>query len=150
MNQTLRRLFLMLFLRGRSARGLRRNSAPRSMVRKMWATLSCYFVFGLLSLTFVGQPVFMLAVYLHALTFVFLSMMIASSVGEILFNKEEADILMHRPIQPRALLWAKIRVLLESSLWLALAFNCIGLFAGLRAYDGGWQFIPVHLLSILL
>ncbi|HEX4125491.1 MAG TPA: hypothetical protein VHY37_12240 [Tepidisphaeraceae bacterium] len=149
-NRTLRRLFLMLFLRGRSARGLRRKTVPRSMAKKLFGTLSAYFVFGMLSLSFIRQPIFALAIYLHALTFVFLAMMIASSVGEILFNKDEADILLHRPIRPRALLWAKIRVLLESSLWLAVAFNFVGLIVGTRASDGGWLFIPIHLFSILL
>ena len=43
--------------------------------------------------------------------------------GELLFNKEEADILLHRPVTPSALLWAKIGVLLRVSLWLAGAFN---------------------------
>ena len=35
--------------------------------------------------------------------------------------KEEADILLHRPISPRELLWSKIRVLVEVSLWLAFS-----------------------------
>jgi ABC-2 type transport system permease protein len=146
----LRRLFLTLFLRGRSARGLRKKRAPQSIAQKLGLTLGVYLAFGILAASFVRQPIFVLAIYLHALTFVLLGMMIASSVGEMLFNKDKADILLHRPIEPRALLWAKIRVLLEAALWLAVAFNLVGLFVGLTAPDGGWRFIPVHLLSILL
>ena len=77
------------------------------------------------------QSVFALAVYLHAMTFVFLGMFVAASAGEVLFNGQEADILLHRPISPRALLWAKVRVLLEVSLWLAGAFNLMGFSSGL-------------------
>ena len=51
-----------------------------------------------------GQPVFGLSLYLHAMTLVFLGMFVASSAGEVLFNKEEGDILLHRPITARALL----------------------------------------------
>ena len=54
-----------------------------------------------MALVFLRQPVFALAVYLHAMTFVFLGMFVASSAGEILFNKEEADILLHRPVTSR-------------------------------------------------
>jgi hypothetical protein len=50
---------------------------------------------------FQRQPVFALALYLHSMTLVFLGMSIASSAGEMLFNKEEADILLHRPVTPR-------------------------------------------------
>ena len=97
-----------------------------------------------MALLFLQQPVFALAVYLHAMTFVFLGMFVASSAGEMLFNKEEADILLHRPVTPRAMLWAKIRVLVEVSLWLAGAFNLVGLFVGFAA-AGNWRFPIVHL-----
>src|SRR5690349_4670559 len=109
--RTLRRLFLTLFLRGRSSRRLQLNKAPKSLARKLTLTLVAYSLFGLFGLFFIGQPVFGLAVYLHSMTFVFLGMFVASSAGEILFNKEEADILLHRPVTARDLLWSKIRVL---------------------------------------
>ena len=48
-----------------------------------------------------------LSLYLHGMTFVFLGMFIAASAGEVLFNKEEGDILLHRPITSKALLWAQ-------------------------------------------
>jgi ABC-2 type transport system permease protein len=148
--RTLRRLFLTLFLRGRSSRGLRLNSAPKSLGEKLALVLFFYAAFGFFALFFLRQPVFALAVYLHSMTFVFLGMFVASSAGEILFNKEEADILLHRPVSARDLLWSKIRVLIEVSLWLAGAFNIVGCFAGLAASDGGPLFPLVHVISTAL
>lgn len=147
--KVLRRLFLTLFLRGRGARGLNRQGAPKSVVEKLALTLGLYLLFGLMALFFHGQPVFALAVYLHAMTFVFLGMFVASSAGEVLFNKEEADILMHRPITPKTMLWAKIRMLVEVSLWLAGAFNLVGLFVGLGG-SFNWLFPLAHILSTAL
>jgi hypothetical protein len=92
--QTLRKLFLTLFLRGRSARGLQKQKVPKSIAQKLAATLTFYALFGLLALTLLRQLIFALSAYLHAMTFVFLDMFVASSAGEILFNKEEADILL--------------------------------------------------------
>jgi hypothetical protein len=148
--RTLRRLFLTLFLRGRSARGLRKDAAPKSVGSKLASTLFFYALFGLFALFFVQRPVFGLALYLHGMTLVFLGMFVASSAGEVLFNKEEADILLHRPILPRVLLWSKIGVLVRVSLWLAGAFNLAGCFVGLAAPDGTWRFPLVHLGSTAL
>ena len=92
--RTLRRLFLTLFLRGRSSRGLQKEAAPKSVGSKLALTLVFYALFGLFALFFRGQPVFALSVYLHGMTFVFLGMFVAASAGEVLFNKEEADIRM--------------------------------------------------------
>jgi hypothetical protein len=147
---TLRRLFLTLFLRGRSSRGLEKEQAPRSVGRKLWGTLLLYGLLGLLAFAMSGQRVMALSVYLHAMTFVFLGMFVAASAGEILFNKDEAEILLHRPIEPRAFLWAKIRVLAEVSLWIAAAFNLAGMVTGVFAPDGGWQFPVVHAVSTVL
>jgi hypothetical protein len=147
--KTLRRLFLTLFLRGRGARGLNKLGTPKTIGQKLSLTLVFYALFGCMALAFLHQPVFALAVYLHAMTFVFLGMFIASSAGEILFNKEEADILMHRPVTPKAMLWAKIRVLVEVSLWLAGAFNLVGLFVGFGSACN-WRFPIIHLFSTTL
>jgi ABC-2 type transport system permease protein len=149
-SQALRRLFLTLFLRGRGARGLNQNSAPKSIVQKLLLTLLIYVVFGCFSFGMVRQHIFGLAVYLHAMTFMFLGMFVASSAGEILFNKEEADILLHRPIDPRTMLWSKIRVLVDVSFWLAGAFNLGGIFAGLLCPDGSWRFPLIHIVSTAL
>jgi len=148
--RTLRRLFLTLFLRGRSSRGLTKGSAPTSVGQKLALTLVFNGLFGLFALFFLGQPVFALSVYLHAMTFMFLGMFVAASAGEVLFNKEEGDILLHRPVTPQTLLWAKIGVLVQVSLWLAGAFNLAGFFVGLGASDGGWLFPVVHAISTAL
>jgi len=148
--RALRRLFLTLFLRGRSSRGLRREGAPRSIASKLALTLSFYALFGLFLLFMRGQTVFVLSVYLHGMTFVFLGMFVAASAGEVLFNKEEADILLHRPVTPAMLLRAKIGVMVQVSLWLAGAFNLGGFIAGVGASNGGWFFLFAHAVSTSL
>ncbi len=148
--RALRTLFLTLFLRGRSARGLQVQSAPKSVGRKLFLTLLLYALVGLIVLAFRAQSIMVLSAWLHAMTFIFLGMFVASSAGEILFNREEADILMHRPIQPRDLLWAKIRVLVEVSLWLALAVNLAGFVVGVISPEGDWRFPFVHAFSLVL
>ncbi len=146
--RTLRRLFLTLFLRGRSSRGLKKSTTPTSVWQKLGLVLFFYAVFGAMAaVSLHHQPLFALSVYLHALTFVFLGMFVAASAGEILFNKEEADILLHRPIAPRTMLWAKIRVLIEVSLWLAGALNLAGFVVGSYTPDGGWLYAPAHAVS---
>lgn len=145
--RTLRRLFLTLFLRGRSSRGIQKGSTPSTVGSKLFLTLATYALVGLLALMFAGQPVFALSVYLHAMTFVFTGMFVAASSGEVLFNKEEADILLHRPVMPRALLWAKVGVLVRVSLWLAAAFNAAGSVVGAFAPGGAWWYPLVHAVS---
>ncbi|HTB85736.1 MAG TPA: hypothetical protein VK742_18980 [Candidatus Sulfotelmatobacter sp.] len=145
MTSVLRKLFLTLFLRGRGARGLNKAGAPKSVGQKLLLTLLVYALVGCMALGFLHSPVFVFAAYLHAMTFFFLGLFIASSAGEILFNKEEADILLHRPVTPEAMLWAKVRVLIEVSLWLAGAFNFPGLLVA--ALTGRWEFSVVHIFS---
>jgi hypothetical protein len=120
---------------------------PKSIASKMALTLFTYALFGLLALTVMGQPVFVLSVYLHAMTFIFLGAFVASSAGEILFNKDEADILLHRPIEPSTLLWAKVRVLIVTAFWISAAFNLSGALIGLKSPDGGWRFLIAHTVS---
>jgi len=153
--RTLRKLFLTLYVRGRGARGLLRGRSVGSLKvktvgQKLSLALGIYVLFGSFALYFIHGPVFALAVYLHGLTFVFLGMFVSSSAGEILFNKEEGDILLHRPVTAHDLLWSKIRVLIEVSLWLAGALNLIGLGVGVCASDGGFLFPLVHLISTTL
>jgi hypothetical protein len=148
--QTLRRLFLTLFLRGYSARGLQKSKAPTSVGSKLALTLVMYGLTGFMALIFLRQSVFSLALYMHGATFMFLGMFVAASAGEILFNQQEADILLHRPVEPRALLWAKIGVLVQVSLWLGGAFNLIGLGVGVFIPDGGWRYPLIHALSTAL
>src|SRR5260370_39428027 len=76
--KNLRRLFLTLFLRGRSSRGLHKDKASKSVGTKLAFTLPIYRVFGLMTLFFRGQPAFTLSTYLHAMTLAFLGMFIPS------------------------------------------------------------------------
>ncbi len=148
--RTLRRLFLTLFLRGRTSRGLRRQTVPKSVWSKLTLTIVVYALVGAVALIMVHQPLFTFSLYLHSMAFALLGMFVASSAGEVLFNQQEADILLHRPIAPRALLWAKIGVLVQVSLWLAGAFNLVGLVAGIWTPDGGPLYPLVHLVSTAL
>jgi hypothetical protein len=148
--KTLRRLFLTLFLRGRTSRGLRRQTVPKSVWSKLTLTLILYAMVGAVALVMVRQPLLAFSLYLHSMAFALIGMFVASSAGEILFNQQEADILLHRPIEPRALLWAKIGVLVEVSLWLAAAFNLVGFAVGIWTPDGGPLYPLVHAVSTAL
>ncbi|HEY1490232.1 MAG TPA: hypothetical protein VGF90_04260, partial [Verrucomicrobiae bacterium] len=150
--RTLRKLFLTLYLRGRSSRGLKLKKAPKSVGQRLAVALLIYTLFGLFTIGFLfnRQPLFALAIYAHSMTFVFLGMFVFSSAGEVLFNKDEAEILMHRPISPRDLLWSKIRVLIEISLWLAGALNLIGMVVGIYTVGGGFLYPPIHAVSTAL
>lgn len=150
--QTLRKLFLTIYLRGRSSRGLKLKTAPKSVWQKLAIALLVYTLFGLFAIKFLGgnQPLFALALYTHSVTFVFLGMFVSSSSGEVLFNKDEADILMHRPISMRDLLWCKIRVMIQISLWLAGALNLVGLVVGFYMESGGVLYPVIHIFSTIL
>lgn len=150
-DRALRRLFLLLFLRGRSARGMdthRGKGAPTSIRKRLGIMLGFYALFGMMAMSLVRQPVFLVSTYLHAMTMVFLGLTVATSAGEILFNKEEADILLHRPIEPSVMLRTRIVVLVQVTLWLAGAFNFAGFFVGLASPDGNWWYPVVHAVTV--
>jgi hypothetical protein len=149
-NRALHRLFLTLFLRGRSSRGLRRTTVPQSIFSKLALTLILYAFVGCCALLFLNGTVFTLSLYLHGMTLVFCGLFIAASAGETLFNKEEADILLHRPVAPQALLRAKLTVLVQVSLWIAGAFNLAGTLGGFQAIDASPIFPVAHIISTVL
>ncbi|HEY1173513.1 MAG TPA: hypothetical protein VGH19_19265 [Verrucomicrobiae bacterium] len=146
--KVLRKLFLTLFLRGRTSRGIQKGGAPSSVGSKLGMTLVIYALIGLVAIAFAKQSIFALSLYLHGMTTIFLGMFVAASAGEVLFNKEESDILMHRPVTTKALLWAKITVMVQVSLWLAGAFNFIGFALGIRQI--GIIFLAAHAFSLFL
>lgn len=148
--RVLRTLFLTLFLRGRTSRGLQVAKAPGSVGRKLALSVALYALFGLAALAFLGKPVFMVSLSVHTLTLMLLGMFVAGASGEVLFNRDEADILGHRPIRPQALLQAKVYVLVSVSLWLAAALNLAAFAVGVSAPDSGWRFLPAHAVSLLL
>ena len=147
--KALRRLFLLVFIRGQSARGLTKESAPKSLFQKMLLILLIYGAMGLMAIFFATQKVFVQSVFLHSITFMALGMFVATSSGEALFNKEESEILMHRPVTPQMLLRAKAFVLIQVSLYLAFAINFAGFFTGLTAGDGSWLYPIAHALSTI-
>ena len=63
--RALRRLFLTLFLRGRTSRGLQKDAAPKSVGSKLALALLLYALMGAFALFFQGWPAFELALYLH-------------------------------------------------------------------------------------
>jgi ABC-2 type transport system permease protein len=149
-SRVLYRLFLTLFLRGSSARALVRRDAPRSIASKLGWTLLVYFLMGSSTVFLaVKQGVFVLSMVQHALTFTAVGLFVASSCGELLFNPEEAEILLHRPVTARDLLVAKARVMVDVSLWLALALNLFAAIAGSWAL-GSWWFPVVHAVSLAM
>lgn len=148
--QTLRRLFFLLFLRGQIAPNHQQDKVPRSIAAKLSQSLFISAMCGLMALGLYKYSPFVLSVYLHAMTFTLTGMMLAGTTGGILFNKEEADILLHRPVEMKDLLRAKISVLLEYSLWISLAFNLVGFGVGLIMPGGGWRFVLAHFLSVIM
>lgn len=148
--QTLRRLFLALFLRGQTGMNPNKEQVPGSMAAKVWMSMLLPLGCGMMAFFLMQSPVFVLSVYLHSMTFALIGMMLASTTGGVLFNKEEADILSHRPIEAKDLLWAKMSVLLEYSLWTSMAFNLPGLILGGTMPDGGWRFFVAHVLSVVM
>lgn len=146
-SKVLRRLYLTLFLRGRSARGLNQNFGAKSIAARLGFTLFFYALIGCLGLSMLHQPLFSLSLYLHGAALFFVGMFVASSAGEVLFNQEEAEIMLHRPVSPRAMLWAKVSVMLQVALWLSLAFNLAGLLGGALSEKGSLLFIPAHMFS---
>ncbi|MCW1885854.1 hypothetical protein OKA04_14030 [Luteolibacter flavescens] len=143
--KTLRKLYLTLFLRGRSSRGLNKDGTPASIASKLKGTLFVYTLAGMMALTMLRQPSFALSFYLHGVSLLFLGMFVAVSAGEILFNKDEPEILLHRPVDVRTLLWAKVSVLVRVSLWVAGTFNLVGTVAGALTWTP--LFAAAHLLS---
>lgn len=145
--KTLRKLYLTLFLRGRASRGLNKDRAPKSVGRKMAASLIIYTLIGFTALIQMNQGTFFLSLHLHSMTLLFLALFVSGSAGEVLFNAQEAEILLHRPVTAQQLLQAKIRVMVEVCLWLAFAFNLVGLAIGSFGTHGHLLFLPAHITT---
>ena len=144
--RVLRRLFLTLVLRGRrKAQGRPSRLGPWLSFALM---LSVFSLFGLISLGAPRGDLFIFAGSLHALAFLLVGMHLAVSTGQLLFNPEEAEVLLHRPILPRALLQAKVQTLAFFSLALATATSACGLIVGITGTSAAWMFLPAHLLSL--
>lgn len=146
--RVLRRLYLTLMLRGRQT-GKRK---PKLLNPSVNFGISLFF-FALLGLSAFMFHKLGLAGYascLHGLTFIMVGINLASTTGTLLFNTEEAEVLLHRPIRPRALLAAKVRVTVLVSMILAVALNACGLIVGATRPQSSWLFVPAHLISLTL
>lgn len=149
-SKALRRLYLMLFLRGRTSRGLDPKHLPKSVGKRLGMILAFYALAGCLALMVRDATLFSLSLYLHGSALLFIGMFVASSAGEVLFNKDEAEILLHRPVNPRAMLWAKISVMLQVALLLALAFNLVGMAKGSLSQTGHLLYAAAHAASTVM
>lgn len=148
-DKVLRRLFWTLLFRGRAAQQAGAHQTRRHF--GLGVTLLIYAAVGIMPAVFAQTAdSFVFATTLHGFTFMFASLTLASSAGTMLFMKEEAEILLHRPVTPQQMLRAKCAVLAGFSLLLALALNLAGLVTGLGSKGATWRFIPAHLLSMTL
>ena len=146
----LRRLFWKLSFRGR-ALSRRRGSEGKLIKFNMTGVLVmhafmgvfvCFLAFTADTLTF--------STVLYGMTLFVVMFQMITSAGSVLFNKEEAEILLHRPVTPGELLRAKVQVLCAVSGLLALALNLPGMIAGIWLRDSHWWFPLAHLFSLLL
>ncbi|MCA8975592.1 MAG: hypothetical protein KDC98_12790 [Planctomycetes bacterium] len=145
----LRQLFWRLLVRGR-------NVAHEGHGRKrkglsFTATCLLYGAMGIIpaATAFRGQPI-VFASLMHGFTLLFAAMTLAASAGSLLLAREEAEILLHRPVPISHLLRAKAWVLFRYSLLLALALNLAGLVTGMFGKGIGWLWLPAHLATTTL
>lgn len=147
--KVLRTLFWQLLFRGRSAPHLNQHRKRKQL--SLTGTILIYVLFGLMpAVSIFVMPQLAFASLLHCFTFLFASLTLAASAGTMLFMREEAEILLHRPIRPQELLRAKCHVLVKFSLILAFALNFIGFFTGTFAKNGSLLFLPAHALATVL
>ena len=147
--RVLRALFWQLLFRGRAAQ-FTAGGRPRRQLSLGW-TLFGYVGLGLLPAlaAFALQPL-AFASTLHAMTLMFASLTLASSAGTVLFVREEAEILLHRPVRAEELLRAKAAVLIAFALLLALALNA-GSFVTSFWNKGNAPWFPLaHALGTLV
>jgi hypothetical protein len=145
----LRRLFWKLLFRGRAAQHAASHQARKNM--GLGVSMLLFGVFGIVPAVLAPTlETFAFASVLHAWTLMFASLSLAANAGTMLFMKEEAEILLHRPVGPRQLLRAKIAVLVCFALVLALSLNAIGMVAGLWSKGATFAFIPAHFISTVL
>ena len=73
-------------------------------------------------------------------------MSVASAAGEMLFNRDEADILMHRPIEPCDS--SENQHAGSDRVVDGRVLNAAGIFAGAFGTNGNWLFLLIHPISI--
>jgi hypothetical protein len=147
--KALLRCYFRLSTRGRVAQAMGRGGKPRGLI----FLVGMYMFVGLMNgvmLLSIRLDLFTYTVMLHAMTFFVVGMALTAESGDILFNVNESDVLVHRPIHPRTLLLAKSLNLIAFSLILAGALNLFPMFFGLTASGARPWFPVVHLISTTL
>jgi len=132
--------------RGRVAHAMGRGGKPRGII----FVLVMYVVVGFFTsmIAFSHIDLFTFTIIVHSMTFFVVGMAVTSESGDILFNTNESDVLVHRPIHPRTLLLAKTLNLIAFTLILATALNLFPTFFGLAVGGARPWFPVVHLLSM--
>jgi hypothetical protein len=141
--------YFRLSTRGRVTQSMSRGGKPRSL----FFVLGMYVFLGLMNgvmLLGIEMDVFTYTIILHSMTFFVVGMALTAESGDILFNTNESDVLVHRPIHPRTLLLAKSLNLIAFTLILAGALNFFPTFFGLAARGAHSWFPLVHVISVTL
>ncbi len=147
--RALLKCYWRLSTRGRVSRSMGRSDKPRSLI----FILGMYMFVGLMTGLVVMSTridVFTYTILVHSMTSFVVGMALTSESGDILFNTNESDVLVHRPIHPRTLLLAKTINLIAFALILAGALNLFPIFFGLAASGAQVWFPVVHLISMVL
>lgn len=147
--RVLLKCYWRLSARGRVARSMGRADKPRSLLFVVGMYMFVGLMTGIVVLS-TRLDVFTYTILVHSMTFFVVGMAVTSESGDILFNTNESDVLVHRPIHPRTLLLAKSINLIAFTLILAGALNLFPMFFGLAASGARVWFPIVHLFSMIL
>lgn len=142
--RALLRAYFLMGSRGNAFRGFGANQENRSVG---WL-FAFYFAIGLMiSLSSAAVGAFEFCLIVHAVTFVVVGATVTTEAGDILFNANETDVLLHRPIAPATLLLAKVLHVMVVGGLIAGAVNVAPLVAMLWVQEGGPLVSLVHVVS---
>ncbi|HYW71079.1 MAG TPA: hypothetical protein VE961_08600 [Pyrinomonadaceae bacterium] len=146
--RALLKCYWLLSTRGRVARSMGRGGKPRGVI----FAIVMYLIVGFMTsmMAFSHIDLFTFTLLIHSMTFFVVGMAVTSESGNILFNANESDVLVHRPINPRTLLLAKTINLIGFTAVLAGALNLFPALFGLAVSGARIWFPAVHLLSMLV
>ena len=146
--RALLKCYWRLSTRGRVARAMGRGGKPRGLI----FVLVMYLIVGFMTSMIAFSPIdlFTYAIIVHSMTFFVVGMAVTAESGDILFNANESDVLVHRPIHPRTLLLAKTLNLIGFTLILATALNLFPTFFGLAVRGARPWFPAIHLFSMVV
>jgi len=146
--RALLKCYWRLSTRGRVARAMGRGGKPRGLIFVIVMYMVAGFMTGLIA--FSPVDLFTYTIIVHAMTFFVVGMAVTSESGDILFNANESDVLVHRPIHPKTLLLAKTINLVAFTLVLATALNLFPTIMGVAVRGARVWFPAVHLLSMIV